>query len=77
MKKLVVVAAFALAGFMAQAAACELDRRANATPVIVADSAIDSQHQQPTVQDPKACEGAQCNRAAEPAPQHTVKGGQD
>jgi uridylate kinase len=77
MKKVVVLAAFALAGFVTRAAACELDQRANATPVVVADSAIDTQHQQPTVQDPKACEGAQCNRAAEPAPQQAVKADQD
>jgi hypothetical protein len=37
MKKLVVIAAFALAGFTVSAAACDWNREASSTPTVVAD----------------------------------------
>jgi hypothetical protein len=71
MKKLVVFAAFALVGFTAQAAACELNRQAaGAEPVIVADATAQTPS---TPQDPKACEGDRCTRSADPTPQQTIK----
>jgi hypothetical protein len=71
MKKLVVFAAFALVGFTAQAAACELNRQAtSAEPVIVADATTQTPS---TPQDPKACEGDRCTRSAEPTPQQAIK----
>ena len=71
MKKLVVFAAFALVGFTAQAAACELNRQATSIePVIVADATIQTPSTPP---DPKVCEGDRCNRSAEPTPQLAIK----
>jgi hypothetical protein len=71
MKKLVVFAAFALVGFAAQAAACELNRQATSTePVIVADATTPAPS---TPQDPKACEGDRCTKSAEPTPQQAIK----
>jgi succinylarginine dihydrolase len=71
MKKLVVFTAFALVGFTAQAAACELDRQASSTePVVVANAATQTPS---TPQDARACEGDRCTRSAEPSPQQAIK----
>jgi hypothetical protein len=49
MKKLVVIAAVALAGFTVSAAACDWNREASSTPTVVADGS--PQNQTVTEQD--------------------------